>query len=182
MTSQGSPAPEAGSAGPLPADATPEQINAMLNARYGLKKNRDRRTTVVVATLATALAGYLWWAFFVGANAPVTATLLTYEITSASAVNVVFETTTRAGLSGPFTCVIRAQDAQRIDVGYALYDVRASNGAKRTNEWTLTTRKAAQFVEVLACAPGRERPAAAPAPQFPPGVKAPDQVSPGRAP
>lgn len=167
---------------PLPSDASPEQVQAMLAARYGTTRGTDRRLTAVVAILATALAGYLWWAFFVGRNPAVNATLLTYDITSESTVSIVFETTTRPGLQGPFTCVIRAQDNQRIDVGYALYDVRPTNGDKRTNVWTLTTRKPAQFVEVLACGQGRERPADAPAPQFPPGVKAPEQVTPGRAP
>lgn len=167
---------------PLPSDATPEQVQAMLEARYGTSRTTDRRVTAFIAALAVALAGYLWWAFFVGANPPVTAQLLTYNITSESTVSIIFETTTRPGLQGPFTCVIRAQDDQRIDVGYALYDVRPTNGAKRTNQWTLTTRKPAQFVEVLACGQGRERPAQAPAPQFPPGVKAPEQVAPGRAP
>ena len=154
----------------------------MLAARYGTSKGTDRRVGVVVAVLAASLAGYLWWAFFVGANPAVSAKLLTYDISSDTSVTVIFETKTRPGLAGPFTCVIRAQDSQRIDVGYALYDVRPTNGDKRTNTWTLTTRKPAQFVEVLACDTGTARPAKAPAPQFPPGVRAPEQVLPGRAP
>lgn len=167
---------------PLPPGASAQDVQRMLSARYGSPGHSNRKTVAIVSLLAAALAAYLWWAFFVGANPAVTASLLTYDITSPSSVTVTFETKTRPGLQGPFTCVIRAQDDERIDVGYALFDVRPTNGAPRTIEWVLTTRRAAQFVEVLACDQGVERPAKAPAPQFPPGVLPPQQVAPGRAP
>jgi hypothetical protein len=156
-------------------------VARMLAARYGTR-NRDRRLVVVIAVLAAALLSFLTWATLVGATPPAAGTLLTYSLTSDSEVRVTFEVRTRPGLEGPFTCVLRAQDPQRIDVGYALLDIRATDGAIETIVYGLTTRSRARVVELLGCDQGTDIPKTVPEPQFPPGVRAPDQAPPGRTP
>ena len=167
---------------PLPADASPEQIEAMLAHRYGNTGRRDRRAVAAVAVVALGLLGFGFWATYIGATPPISGRLVSYEVRNDAAAAVRFEVRTRPGASGPFTCALRAQDIRRVDVGYALVDIASTAGRIRTENYTITTRNKAVFVEVLACGEGTQRPDRAPAPQFPPGVRAPEQQAPGRAP
>jgi uncharacterized protein (DUF58 family) len=162
-------------------DPRDDEVTRMLAARYGTR-NQDRRLVVVIAVCAAALLGFLSWATLVGATPPASGTLLTYSLSSDSEIQVSFQVRTRPGLEGPFICVLRAQDAQRIDVGYALVDIRATDGATQTVTYTLSTRTRGRVVEVLGCDQGTDIPPTVPQPQFPPGVLAPEQSPPGRAP
>jgi uncharacterized protein (DUF58 family) len=157
------------------------EVARMLAARYGTT-NRDRRLVAVIAICAAALLAFLSWATLIGATPPASGTLLTYSLSSDTEVRVTFQVRTRPGLEGPFICVLRAQDAQRIDVGYAVLDIRSTDGATEIVTYNLTTRARGRVVEVLGCDRGTEIPPTVPQPQFPPGVRAPEQSPPGRAP
>jgi hypothetical protein len=153
----------------------------MLALRYGT----NRPTTGVVAlvaVLAVALLAFLTWATFVGSVAPVRADLLTFTMTNPEVTRIELSVRTRPGLAGPFTCVVRAQGERRVDVGYVLLDIAPTDGREDTVAYDLRTRSLARTVQVLGCFTGEQVPAGVPTPQFPPGVRAPDQAPPGRAP
>jgi hypothetical protein len=76
-------------------------------------------------------------------------------------------------------CVLRAQDANRVDVGYATVTVPAGQ-ATVAFSYPLNTESLAVVAEVLNCS--ATLPMRVPAPNFPPGVKIPSQPLPGVAP
>ena len=76
-------------------------------------------------------------------------------------------------------CVIRAQNDQRSDVGYATVTI-AAGSAVTDFSYTLRTESKAVLAEVLGC--GASTQLRVPTPNFPPGAKIPAQDSPGVAP
>jgi hypothetical protein len=154
---------------------------ALLEVRYG-RRDSDRRILAVVLALGVLLVGFLTWSTLIGTSTPISARLVTYTLDSDVRTTVTFMVRTDERAQGPFTCVLRAQGEQRIDVGYALVSIAPTAGAERTLSYPLTTRAPARIVEVLGCGAGLDRPIDVPAPQFPPGVRPPEQVAPGRAP
>jgi hypothetical protein len=162
-----------------------DDIQQMLEARYGTGaqvRSEDRRILGSVVVLSTALIAFLIWATLIGATPAASGTLLRYSLLSDEQVRVTFQVRTRSGLEGPFTCVLRAQDAERIDVGYALVRIPPTDGSTQVVDYDLTTRSRGRVIEVLGCGEGLQAPRDVPDPQFPPGVRPPDQQPPGRAP
>lgn len=84
-----------------------------------------------------------------------------------------------ASKPGVFTCAVRAQDGERVDVGFAYLVLRP--GQSRTWTYPMRTRAAAVTASVIGCQPGA-RTDRLPAPQFAPGAKPPAQPAPGIAP
>lgn len=124
-----------------------KNIPAHLHARYGITPpRRGLWAALSVATLTLVL--------YVGASVGgrlVSASevrLITWNVTSSSAVTIdfeVFQPTTQS-----LVCVIRAQDSDRFDVGYAL--TRISNSTDRpTISVTLATRGVAFAVPTPIC-------------------------------
>lgn len=175
----------------MPAMATPppesaasdDAVAAMLAARYGTSRPRRRWPLVVSVSLSAAsLIGVLFWAAATTTNPEIDGRLQSFSVVSDTRVDLRFLVRTRADVTEPGLCVLRAQDRQRIDVGYSLVTIEPTDGADALLTYPLTTRKAAHIVELLGCGLGDQIPRGVPEPQFPPGVRAPEQVAPGRAP
>lgn len=167
-----------GTPGEIPVDTA-----NLLAARYGLQRPRRRWPLLIsVSVSATSLVGILIWAALSSVNPVIDGRLQAFEVLSDTAVRTSFLVRTDTDMTEPGTCVVRAQDRQRIDVGYALVSVASTEGRDVVIDYTLTTRKPAHIVELLGCGTGDGIPAGVPGPQFPPGVRAPDQIAPGRAP
>ena len=171
---------------PVPDSAAGDsaaEIAAMLAARYGTDQRRRRWPLLLSVSLSAAgLVGILVWAALSSANPPIDGRLQSFEVLSSTQVRTSFLVRTRSDVAVPGVCVVRAQDRQRIDVGYAVVAIAPTQGRDVVVDYTLTTRKPAHIVEVLGCGRGQDIPPGVPAPQFPPGVRAPEQIAPGRAP
>lgn len=149
-----------------------------LEARYG----RRRTSPIVVAIgllLAVAAVGALAMIGWRVANPDVRHKLLTWRIVDDARTDVTFEVR-RAG-SAAVTCVVRAQDGKRQDVGYALVALPADGRSYVQLTYPLATNGRAYVVEVLGCGVGGA-PRDAATPQFPPGRSIPAQAPPGTAP
>ena len=96
--------------------------------------------------------------------------LIAWDDVASDHVDITFEV--RRPATDDVTCVLRAQDENRVDVGYAT--VRVPPGDERVRvDYSLRTLAPAYTAELLGCATGG--PPSVPPPQFPPGVVAPDQ-------
>ncbi len=96
--------------------------------------------------------------------------VLAWNDVAADHVEVTFEV--RRSEFQDVVCVVRAQDEQRIDVGYAEVTVPRGTTYEQVT-YPLRTLAPAYIVEVLGCAAGG--PPRVTGPQFPPGVVPPPQ-------
>lgn len=146
------------------------QLSEQMQERYG----SQRVPWTVRILVAIAVAGYLAaavWAFSQMAGDPVRAKLLTWTQPQADLVEVTFEVERRGGVA--VDCILRAQDIQRVDIGYAEMTVPAGPDYLQ-QRYPLRVLGPAAVVEVLACVPEGETPRV-PTRQFPPGVVPPEQ-------
>jgi hypothetical protein len=141
-----------------------------MQARYGL----DRRPVGRYIVVALLVIGFFIGVSFVWLNLTadrVQFQLLTWSGVSADRVDVTFEV--RAPASVNVLCVLRAQDSQRIDLGYA--EVPVPGGEEyRLVEYRLRTVAPAYAAEVLECVAEGDQ-LRVPGPQFPPGIAQPEQ-------
>lgn len=151
---------------PSPAAA----LTPALRARYGLLPVPlwKRGIAALAALLVVGAVLLLGWT---AANPAVTASLLTYRVVSPEQVLIIFEVTRPAEQA--VTCVLRAQDIDHHDVGYATITIPPGPALVR-GEYSLATRTNAVVGEVLGCS--AEGPPRVPAPQFPPGTANPPQL------
>lgn len=147
-----------------------------IRARYGIRSRRQR-VVIVAAILVGVLALPFATRFAWRASSQ-------QGVLSMSAFRVLDDTHIDADLlyapkAEAFTCAIRAQDSNRVDVGYAYLVLRPESARSQT--YRLATRAPAVFAGVLGCQPGvaTDR---LPPPQFAPGVKPPAQPPPGITP
>ncbi|GEM_PF-305615 len=152
------------------------EIPQHLHARYGVRKSRTAPILIGIL-IAAVVSGGLAFANFRQQNPSVRADLLAFEVTSPSQVLVTWEVSRGSQLTT--YCVIRAQDIRRTDVGYAIVRIAPGNDYKQVT-YPLTTNGEAVLAEVLGCANTAQM--RVPPPDFPPGVKIPEQVAPGVAP
>lgn len=151
---------------------------AMLATRYGTGPRPWwvrllRGAGVVLVLLGLAVGAWRGWQL---SNPDVSARLLAFDVVSPQRVDVTFEVELPRGSAG--TCVLRAQDASRHDVGYASVRVGPpadQAGNRVAGTYPLATRAEAVIAEVLGCASGATVPAVE-APQFPPGTANPSQA------
>lgn len=146
----------------------PEQMSPAMRQRYGL----DRNPWPLRIAAALVIAGYAAILVFFAiriTDQPITASLLVWQQPQPDRVDITFDVNKPAGLA--VTCVLRAQDADRVDVGYATTVLDAGPGYVQTT-YPMRVLGAAQYIEVLACGP---EPLRVPPPAFPPGVAAPAQ-------
>jgi len=133
-----------------------------MQERYGL--NRSRTGTRVLSALV--VVGFIVALAFVGwhITAPrAEGRLITWSTVSSDRADVTFDTNVAHS-----TCVVRAQDQQHVDVGYAI--ITDISGRV---DYHLRTLAPAYVVEVLGCSI-TGAPDVIP-PQFPPGVVPPTQ-------
>ncbi len=147
-----------------------------LHLRYGVRQRRVAPILVGIL-IAAIVSGSLAFANFRQQNPSVSSQLLTFEVTSPTQVLVTWEVSRGSELTT--YCVLRAQDIQRTDVGYAIVTVAPGTDYEQLT-YPLTTNGEAVLAQVLGCASSVTM--RVPPPDFPPGVKIPGQVAPGVAP
>jgi hypothetical protein len=147
-----------------------------IQLRYGVRKRRVVPLLLGVL-IACVVSGSLAYAVFRQQNPSVSAQLLTFEVVSATQVNVTWELARGPELAT--YCVVRAQDISRTDVGYAIVKVAGGSDYEQIT-YPLTTNGEAVLAEVLGCSNSQNM--RVPPANFPPGVKIPEQVAPGVAP
>lgn len=153
-----------------------ENLPEHIQLRYGVR--RRRVVSVLVGILiAGVVSGSLAYATFRQQNPSVSAQLIAFDVVSPTQVNVTWELARGPELTT--YCVVRAQDISRTDVGYATVTVAGGSDYEQVT-YPLTTNGQAVLAEVLGCSNSQNM--RVPPANFPPGVKIPDQVSPGVAP
>ena len=139
-----------------------------LKARYGVGRTRwGLIVTIAIVVVVFALV-FVYTTFMLG-KGTVQSRLLTWHVVSPDHVDVTFEVRTTGQDS--VNCVVRAQDSQRADVGYATVPIAFTDGYAQLT-YPLRTLAPAYAVEVLTCDSGTLQ---TPGPQFPPGVAPPAQ-------
>jgi len=141
-----------------------------MQARYGMDQRPIGRYIVV----GLVVLGFIVGVVFVWLNLTadrVQFRLLAWEAVSAERVDVTFEV--RAPANVDALCIVRAQDSQRIDLGYAEVPVPAGE-EYRLVEYRLRTVAPAYAAEVLECIAAGDQ-LRVPGPQFPPGIAQPEQ-------
>lgn len=147
-----------------------------IQQRYGYRQvnSTSRVISLALATVAIAAAAAMYFNHRAQAT---TFSLTTFVVTSDSTVDMTWQ------IARPENeqtyCVIRAQNDQRSDVGYATVAIPAGDPVVDF-AYTLTTESTAVLAEVLGC--GASAQLRVPTPNFPPGAKIPAQLSPGVAP
>lgn len=145
------------------------ELSPQMRERYGIRPTS--RWAITAAVLAALV--------FIGASAlvalrlvspSVTFRLLAWSDIAADRVDVTFEV--RRGEQQEVTCVVRAQDDRRVDVGYASVTLPRGTTYEQMT-YPLRTLAPAFIVEVLGCEAGG--PPRVVGPQFPPGVVPPPQ-------
>lgn len=140
-----------------------------MQKRYGLDRRPIGRW-IGAALLTLAFVAALVWVAVALSGHTVQSRLIAWDDVAADRVNVTIEISRPA--ADEVTCVIRAQDENRIDVGYATLVVPAGE-ARVITTYALRTLAPAYTAELLGC--GTDGPGGVPPPQFPPGVVPPDQ-------
>lgn len=152
------------------------EIPQHLHLRYGVRPRRVAPILIGIL-IAAVVSGGLAFANYRQQNPSVSSQLLAFEVTSPSQVLVTWEVSGGSQLTT--FCVLRAQDIRRTDVGYAIVRIAPGTGYEQLT-YPLTTNGEAVLAQVLGCASSAEM--RVPPPDFPPGVKIPEQVAPGVAP
>lgn len=153
----------------MPSPFSRDQLSPAMQARYGMDR-KPIGAWIATAALVLAFVGAM---VFVGLNVtgnPIEDRLVAWEVQGPDHVEVTFSV--NKPQDAAVTCVIRAQDENRIDLGYALVDV-APGSTDALVTYPLRTLAPAFTVELLGCGIGGA-PNVAP-PQFPPGVVPPEQ-------
>jgi len=141
-----------------------------MQERYGLdQKNHLRTTGIALVTVIFAVA--IGFVTFSMSQKSIQFKLLTWSIVSAERADLRFELR-RIG-SDAVDCVVRAQDSQRVDVGYSVIPIPSGKDYVQM-DYSLRTLARAYAVEVLTCVLSGE-PTRVPGPQFPAGIAPPPQ-------
>ena len=152
------------------------QGSAEMQSRYGVRKSRFV-PTVIGLFIICCVAGAFYFKDHVVDNPIVSSRLLAFDVKSSTQVSVSFEVS--RGTKQKTYCVVRAQDENRADVGYATLAF-ASGASYFKTTYVLQTESKAVLAEVLNCSDNKVM--RVPPPNFPPGVKIPAQLPPGVAP
>lgn len=140
-----------------------------MRERYGL----DRRPVgrwIVVGILVLAFAGALVFVTVGVSGNPMESRLVAWDDVAADRVDITIALDRPA--DAEVTCVLRAQDENRVDVGYATVVVPPGQETVLL-DYSMRTLAPAYTAELLGCSvdgPPRVSP-----PQFPPGVVPPEQ-------
>ena len=140
-----------------------------MRERYGLDRSATGRR-IAVLLLAVAFAGVLVFVFLGVTSNPVDARLVTWDDVAPDRVDLTISVKRPADTE--VTCVLRAQDENRIDLGYATVVLPPGDGDVLL-DYSMRTLAPAYAAELLGCAVDGP-PSVAP-PQFPPGVVPPAQ-------
>ena len=142
-----------------------------MRERYGLDRRPVGRWITVGLVIVAFVVVLIWVTFGVSAD-NVQTRLISWGVVGPDRVDITYQV--RADPKTPIECVLRAQDENRIDVGYAEVTVPPQPVDDVViSTFALRTLAPAYTVELLGCATGTAP--KVPPPQFPPGVVPPAQ-------
>ena len=147
-----------------------------LQQRYGYKKSTFGRTLFSIVMTGVIVAGGMF-VYLKSKTPDVGWSLRTFVVTSDTKSTVSWQVSRPA--KQVTYCVLRAQDINRNDVGYATVTIAAGDPVENVT-YQLSTESKPILIEVLACSASPTM-RVAPA-HFPPGVAIPAQDPPGVAP
>lgn len=150
-----------------------QDIPPHLHARYGIRPASPWRWVALTAAAIVVLPVGLYAASRYVVTQQVPFALISWAAERDTRVQVLWRLDP---IDERRWCVLRAQDFERFDVGFAVVPVPAGTAEM---SYPLTTTARPTAVDVLAC---EADPYALPGPQFPPGVLPPAQPAPGLAP
>ena len=153
----------------MPSPFTRDQLSPEMQERYGLDRRPIGRWIAVVVLVLSFVAVLAFVGFGV-TRSPIEPRLVTWEVVAPDRVDMTIEV--RRPAADEVQCVLRAQDVNRIDVGYAVVTIPAGSG-EVSLDYSLRTLAPAYTAELLGCATGGLP--GVPPPQFPPGVVPPEQ-------
>jgi len=142
-----------------------------MQSRYGLDRRPIGRWIAVgvIVIVFVAILGFV--AKGVMSN-PTATRLLAWKAVGSDHVTITFQVEPDA--TQEVTCVLRAQDSHRIDLGYATTTIAPTPGKDMVlRTYNLRTLAPAYTAELLGCEAGQTP--RVPGPQFPPGVVPPTQ-------
>ena len=154
----------------MPSPFRQDQLSPAMQERYGFNKKRTARN-VGTGVIITAFLGIIVFVTISMAQNNVQFRLLSWNDLLPDRVDVTFEVRKPADLA--VVCVVRAQDQNRIDVGYVELEIPEGSNYEQIT-YQLRTLAPAYTAELLTCVPLGE-PTRVPGPQFPAGVAPPDQ-------
>jgi len=140
-----------------------------MQERYGL----DRRPVgrwIGIGIVLVAFVAALGFVTVGISGDPVETRLVTWDDVAPDRVDMAVQVKRPADVE--VTCVLRAQDSRRIDVGYATVVIPPGDGEVAL-DYSLRTLAPAYTAELLGCS--SEGVPNVPPPQFPPGVVPPEQ-------
>lgn len=141
-----------------------------MQERYGFnQKNHLRTAAIAVVTVIFAVG--VGFTTFSMSQKSIQFKLLTWGVVTPERTDLQFEVR-RIG-SDALDCVVRAQNSQRIDVGYTVIPIPSGNDLEEVS-YSLRTLAPAFIVEILTCVKSGEA-IRVPGPQFPAGVAPPPQ-------
>lgn len=153
----------------MPSPFSRDQLSPEMQARYGMDR-RPIGTWIAASVLIAAFAAALVFVAVGVTGNPIEFRLVAWAVAGPDRVDVTFSVNRPA--DADVTCVLRAQDANRIDLGYAVVPI-PSGTSDELITYPLRTLAPAFTVELLGCSV--EGPPGVAPPQFPPGVVPPDQ-------
>jgi hypothetical protein len=153
------------------SDLSPE-----MQERYGVTPTRSKAHYLWIG-LAGIIVATVAFTVYRSINPQVAGELTSFTVVSDHQIDMQWRVV-RPAQQQTF-CVVRAQDRNRFDVGYATVAIPAGDKTTRAT-YSLATSSRAVLAQVLGCSssPTMHVPPA----NFPPGVKIPVQPSPGVAP
>jgi hypothetical protein len=150
-----------------------KEIPPHLHARYGVRPPSRLRWVAAALAAAVVLPTGIYAASRYVATQQVPFALISWAALDEQHVQVLWQLDAAAERRW---CVLRAQDFDHFDVGFAVVPVAPG---VRWVEYGMATLERPLAVDVEACSAD---PYDLPGPQFPPGVRPPAQVAPGLAP
>jgi hypothetical protein len=150
--------------------ATADLMSQEMRQRYGLDRN-PWPSRIISGLVLLGFAGILVFFAMRLTAAPITPRLLLWQQLADDRLDITFDVNKPAGMA--VSCVLRAQDADRTDIGYATTELDAAPGYQQAT-YQMRVIAPAAYVEILGCGPTGE-PLRVPPAAFPPGVAAPTQ-------
>ena len=154
----------------MPSPFRKDQLSPQMQERYGFNRKSWGLTSLITLVIIGFGAALIFVTYSLSQNS-VQYRLLAWEELSADRVDITFEVRKPAEL--PVLCVVRAQDENRIDLGYAEVEIPAGSEYERLT-YSLRTLAPAFTAELLTCVASGE-PTRVPGPQFPAGIAPPQQ-------
>lgn len=141
-----------------------------MQERYGFTRKSWGLTTLIILVVLGFAAALVFVTLSLSQNS-VQFRLLAWNDLAVDRVDVTFEVRKPADMA--VLCVVRAQDENRIDVGYVEIDIPAGSEYVQLT-YPLRTLAPAYTAELLTCVESGE-PTRVPGPQFPAGIAPPEQ-------